>query len=75
VPDLRRFYIYNRKQINEQACYDQGLRHLAEGNSDAFEVHYHASGDECPSGGKPHQLSPYRSDKDCYRIEYEGPGA
>jgi hypothetical protein len=62
---VRRFYIGNPKEINEQECFNQGLRHMAEGGSDLFEVHWHRFEDGCPQ----QKLLQYRNPDKCYIIE------
>lgn len=65
---VRRFYIGDPKQINEQECYNQGLQHLAKGDEDEFEMHWHTYLDGCPC---LYPLKVGRSDKKCYRIVKE----
>lgn len=43
----RRFYISDPKKINEQECYDQGLKTLATDDEIWFEVHWHGYDDHC----------------------------
>jgi len=62
---VRRFYISDPAKINEQECYNQGLQHLAKGDEDEFEVHWHTYMNGCPCQS-PLRIG--RHDKKCYRV-------
>jgi hypothetical protein len=64
---VRKDYVSDRMMINEQACYDQALFRIGQGDADAYEIHWHK--DEplaCPSIVRDRQPYPQ-----CYWITKE----